>query len=79
MTVTPWGTFQLSSVNVSVIGETIPSVSSSEEISMITSALGRESSTTANIACPPDSVVTKPVLGVTVIPGASPLSQTLFG
>ena len=38
---------------------------------IVTSAVGCASSTTVNVAVPPASVVTRPLVGVTVIPAVS--------
>ena len=66
--VTVCATFQLAGVNVSVFVETVPSVAS---VVMVTSAVGSLLSTTSNVAVPPASVVTRPLVGVTVMPAVS--------
>ena len=45
----------------------MPSVVSLDDRPIITSAVGCELSTTVNVAVPPDSVVVRPVVGVTMI------------
>ena len=71
MTVTVCGVFQLAAVKVNVAGDTVPSVVSLDEMPIVTSAAGCVLSTTVNVAVPPASVVTRPAIGVTVIPAVS--------
>ncbi len=71
MTVTVCGWFQSAGVNVSEAGAATPSVASSLATGMTTSAAGFESSRTVNVAAPPASVVTSPLVGVTVMPATS--------
>jgi len=68
VTVTVWGVDQSELVKVRLDGATVPSVVSEDERGMVTSAVGWELSTIVNDAVPPDSVVTSPEVGVTVIP-----------
>ena len=51
--------------------ETVPSAVFELLIGIVTSADGASSSTTVNESVPPASVVTNPLVGKTVIPGAS--------
>ena len=65
---------QLAAVKIRSTVGTVPSVVSLEaleEMGTVTSAVGLESSTTVKLAVPPASVVTRPEVGVTVIPGAA--------
>ena len=63
-------TFQSALVKVSDTGAAVPSLASLDERVMTTSASGWVFSTTENVAVPPLSVVTRPAVGVTLIPGA---------
>ena len=74
VTVAVCGVFQLPDVNVSEAGDTVPSVRSLDERPMVTFADGWLSSTTVNVAVPPPSVVVRPEVGVTEIPGAKIVS-----
>src|SRR4051812_41924855 len=69
--VTVCGAFQFAGVNVSVSVSTLPSVRSLVAIGMTTLLAGCALSATVNIACPPDSVVVRPPVGVITAPGAS--------
>ena len=69
MTVTVCAVLQLAGVKVRLVGETVPSVVSLLDRSMLTLALGWVPSTTVKVALPPASVVTRPLLGLTVMPG----------
>src|SRR3989304_636377 len=68
VTVTVCGVAQSAVVKERETGETVPSVASEELSPMLTSAVGWESRFTLKVACPPDSVVTSPEVGVTVMP-----------
>ena len=70
MTVTVCAVFQFAAVNVTDAGATVPSVVSSEESAIVTSAVGSVFSTTVKVAVPPDSVVS-PLIAETVIPAVS--------
>ena len=61
---------QFAAVNVRLAGATVPSVGSLELSAIVTSAVGCVVSTTVKVAVPPASVVVRPVVGVTVMPGA---------
>ena len=67
VTVTVWGISQLALVKVRLDGPTVPSVVSLELRPIVTSAIGRDVSTTVNVAVPPASVVVRPLVGVTVM------------
>ncbi len=69
VTVTVWATFQLTVVKVTLAGATVPSVRSLLVSPTVTFAVGWVSRTTVNVAVPPASVVTRPEVGATVIPG----------
>ncbi len=71
MTVTVCGTFQSAVVNVRLAGATVPSAGLPLETAITTSATGWLVSLTVNVAVPPASLVTRPVVGATVIPAAS--------
>src|SRR6187399_1540341 len=71
VTVIVCGVFQLALVKVTLAALTVPSVGSFEIKPIVTSAVGCEFSTIANVAVPPASVVTRPVGGVTVMPAVS--------
>src|SRR5947207_6697412 len=69
--VTVCGAFQLALVKVSVAGDTVPSVRSLEVSPMLTVLPpGELFRTTVKVAVPPLSVVTRPEVGVTVMPAA---------
>ena len=70
-TTTTCGWDQLAGVNVRLAGTGVPSLSSELERAMTTSALGAVSSTRVNVALSPDSLVTRPAVGVTSMPTAS--------
>src|SRR4051812_46216765 len=70
VTVTDWGRPQLSGVNVRSPGDTAPSVGSVLYIAMVTLLDGRDSRTTANVACAPCSVVRRGAVAVTTTPGS---------
>ena len=76
VTVTIWATFQLAAVKVREEVERVPSVMSELARPMTTSAVGWESRTTEKPAVPPLSVVTRPLVGDTLMPALS-LSLTL--
>ncbi len=71
MTVTVFGVRASAAVNVSEAGETVPSVRSELLRPMVTSAVGTEVRTTVNVAVPPPSEVTRPLVGVTTIAATS--------
>ncbi len=71
MIVTTCGKFQFAGVNVSEVGATVPSVTSLELSDIVTSLVGCVFSTTVKIAVCPASLVTRPLVGVTVIPTVS--------
>ena len=68
MTVTVCGTFQFAAVNVTLAGETVPSVVSLDESGIVTSAVGCEVSTTVKVTDVPASEVEVPLGAPTVIP-----------
>ena len=68
VTVTVCGIFQLAVVKVTLDTLIVPSVVSLELSPMVTSAVGCELSTTANVAVPPASVVVRPAVGLTMMP-----------
>src|SRR5688572_30146059 len=70
VTVTVCGVLQFAAVNVSDVGETVPSVESLDERPTVTSAVGCAASVTVNVAVPPTSVV-GPDDGVNVNPAVS--------
>ena len=63
--------FQLAFVNVTDVGDTFPSLVFDDKRLNDTSAVGCEVSTTVKVAVPPDSVVVRPEIGVTVTPATS--------
>ena len=69
--VTVWGVRALAGVKVSEVGETVPSVVSELLKLIFTLAVGVVVKTTVKVASPPPSVVTRPDVGDTVIPGVS--------
>src|SRR4051794_20969891 len=69
--VTVWGVFQLAAVNVRNGGASLPSPGRDEPTGSAPSADGRAVRTTVNVAVPPASVVTRPVVGDIVMPDAS--------
>src|SRR5438132_1328322 len=69
--VTVWATSQLAGVKVSDETDTVPSAASPEATAMVTPAVGWLVRDTANVAVPPASVVTRPVVGVTAMPATS--------
>ncbi len=71
VTVVVCGTLQFAVVNVTLPGATEPSAGLLLETGITTSAAGWLPSTIVNVAVPPASVVTRPVSGATVMPGAS--------
>jgi hypothetical protein len=71
VTVTVCGVFQLADVKVKLAGATVPSVASLELSPIVTSAVGCVLSTTVKLAVPPASLVTRPEVGLTVIPAVS--------
>ena len=70
VTVTVCAAFQFTLVNVSDVGETVPSLASLDDSAIVTLADGWLLSTTVNVAGPPASVV-GPLGGETVMPAAS--------
>ena len=74
--VTVWGVSAVASaLNVSVVGLTVPSVVSLLERWITTGKAGTVFSFTVKVAVPPASVVVKPLVGVTVMPGATAVWQ----
>ena len=71
VTVTVWATFQLAIVKVTELGATVPSVVSLLVRPMLTLAAGWVVSRIVNVEEPPASVVTRPLVGVTMIPRAT--------
>ena len=71
VTVIVRATFQLTEVNVTLAGATVPSLTSSLESAIVTSAVGWLPSTTVNVAVPPASVVIRPASGEMVMFAAS--------
>src|ERR1044072_6885794 len=71
VTVTVRATFQLAAVNVRLAGETLPSAGLLLEIGITTVAVGWAWSRTVTVAVPPHSAVTRPAVGVTVMPATS--------
>ena len=65
------GVLQLTAVKLRLVGLTVPSVRSELESPTATLLVGWLVSTTVNAAVPPASVVTRPEVGVTVMPAAS--------
>src|SRR5438034_5643778 len=63
--------FQLEASKFRFPVETVPSAVLELLIGMSTGRIGASSSTTVKLSEPPASVVTRPLLGATVIPGAS--------
>src|SRR5258708_8973812 len=75
VTVTVFAVRASAGVNVSEVGETVPSVRSELLRSMVTSAVGTEVKATVNVAVPPASEVTRPDVGVTVTPAGEAVHQ----
>ena len=71
VTVTVCGSSQLLAVKVSMSVDTVPSSVALLLTPITTFAVGWVFNTTVNVAVPPDSVVVKPMVGVTVMPGVS--------
>src|SRR4051812_6092837 len=71
VTVTVCATFQLAAVNVTDAGATVPSARLVELSGIVTFATGWLVSTIVNVAVPPASVVTRPLVGVTFTPATS--------
>ena len=71
VTVTVLATFQFAGVKVRLTGATVPSVASLLARGITTTAVGWLLSTTVKLAVPPASVVTRPAVGLTVMPAAS--------
>src|ERR1051325_9344184 len=71
VTVTVWATFQLAVLNVRLAVETVPSAGLLLATGIATLAVGWLLRRTVKLAVPPASVVTRPVVGVTVMPAAS--------
>ena len=76
LTVTVWLVFQFAVVNVSEAGETVPSVVSLDDNPRVTFAVGGAASRTVNVAVPPASVVTRPLVGAITKPAT--LSSSRF-
>src|SRR5262245_20205287 len=73
---TPWtwttcGIDQFADVNTTLAGTGRPSPGAVEDSAIVTSAVGGASSTMLNEALSPASVVTRPAVGVTMMPAAS--------
>jgi hypothetical protein len=64
----------LAGVKVRDDGLTVPSVVSEDDSPIVTLAIGGRFSTTVNVAVPPASVVVRPLVGDTVMPGGTSLS-----
>ena len=64
-------TFQLPAVNVNIGVDATPSAALSLASVMTTLAAGWLVSVTVKLAVPPDSLVTRPAVGVTLTPAAS--------
>ena len=58
-------------VKVTLVGLTVPSLVSELESAMVTSAVGWEFRTMVKVSKPPASVVTRPSVGLTVMPALS--------
>ena len=71
VTVTVWAKFQFAAVNVRLAAETVPSALLLLATGITTSASGWLVSCTPKLALPPASVVTRPAVGVTLMPEAS--------
>ena len=67
VTVTVWGASQSPDVKVRLDWSTVPSAGLLEVTSITTSSVGSDPSTTVNCADPPDSVVSRPLVGETVM------------
>ena len=74
VTVAVCAVFQLRAVKVITAGKTVPSEVSSEERSMVTSAAGWLFKVMVKVSVPPASVVTRPEVGLTMIPAACALT-----
>ena len=68
VTVTVWGVLQLAGVNVSVAGDTVPSAVLLLLRPMATLAVGWVLRTTVKVAVLPQEAVSRPEVGVTVMP-----------
>jgi hypothetical protein len=80
VTVTACGTLQSAAVKTSgFVDVTWPSVGSPEETVIDTVVTGSLFSTTKNCAVPPPSVVTRPAVGLTLIPARSASSTLVIG
>ena len=71
VTVTGCGAFQFNGVKTKEAGDTVPSVVSELDKSIVTVSVGSEFRTTENVSLPPSSVVLRPDVGLTVIPALS--------
>jgi len=71
VTDTVCGVFQFAVVNVTLAGETVPSLVSLDVKPIVTSAVGWLVRTIVNVSVPPPSVVVRPLVGSTVIPAVS--------
>src|ERR1044072_4741154 len=70
VTVTVWATFQLAVRNVRLAVENVASAGSLLATGIATLAVGWLLRRTVKLAVPPASVVTRPVVGVTVMAGS---------
>src|SRR5438477_379779 len=64
-------TFQFALVKVTEEAETVPSAVLGEVSENVTLAVGLELRMIENVAVPPASVVARPIVGLTVMPGVS--------
>src|SRR5438477_13060265 len=71
VTVTFLASLRVPSVTVRLGAETVPSATLLLETGITTFAVGWLLSRTVNVAVPPDSVVTRPATGATVMPATS--------
>src|SRR3569623_2585491 len=71
VTLTVCVTFQFSGVNVTLGGDTVPSVRSLDVCVTVTFAGGCVSSTSVNVAVSPNSETSRPLVGSTVKPAVS--------
>src|SRR5688572_10810459 len=74
--VTVCGVFQFAAVNVNVAGETVPSPVLLDDNGIVTSSVGCVSSLTWNVAVSADSLVNKPAVGVILMAGVGPGTNT---
>src|ERR1041384_3237863 len=71
VTVTVWAVFQFAAVNVRLDVDAVPSAGLLLVTGITTFAGGWLAGTTRNVAGPPGSGVTRPAVGVTVMPATS--------